>query len=208
VLQKSSVTINQSICEGQSYMGYTESGVYTNNYVAANGCDSSFTLNLTVHEKPKPNLGNISANCEGDSILLTPGIFESYTWQDGSIGDHYVVRKPGVYSVTATNACGAGSNQIVIKNGVCNIYFPNAFTPNADGRNDYFKMLTDYLLQDYHLIIFNRWGQKVFESTDRGHAWDGTLNGKKLDTGVYVWYCTFKRANVASDMKGIVTLIR
>jgi gliding motility-associated-like protein len=208
VKQKLSTVVNQSICEGQSYMGYTQSGTYTNLFTASSGCDSAFTLNLNVQEKPRPDLGRITAICDGDSIVLSPGTFNSYLWQDGSAGDHYVVRKPGVYSVTATNSCGTGSSLLVIKKGVCNIYFPNAFTPNADGKNDYFKILTDYLLQEYHLIIYNRWGQKVFETSDRSHAWDGKLNGKDLDTGVYVWYCTFKRSGIRSDQKGTVTLIR
>ena len=208
VKQKSVTITDQSICEGQSYMGYTESGSYTTKYTAANGCDSTFTLNLTVQEKPKPDLGNVTAVCDGDSILLSPGIYNTYLWQDGSSADHYIVRKPGVYSLTATNACGTGSSQVVIKNGVCNIFFPKAFTPNKDGKNDYFRILTDYLLQEYHLVIYNRWGQKIFETSDRAHAWDGSFNGKELDTGVYVWYCSFKRANVSSDMKGIVTLIK
>ncbi len=208
VKQKAATVVNQSICEGQSYLGYTKSGTYISTFLGANGCDSTMTLHLDVQEKPKPDLGNRTALCDGDSIILSPGAYTSYLWQDGSTADHYVVKMPGVYSLAATNNCGSGSSEIVIKNGICDAYFPKAFTPNKDGKNDYFKILTNALLQDYHLTVYNRWGQKVFESSEPSHAWDGSLNGKELDTGVYVWYCSFKKGNIASEMKGTVTLIR
>ena len=106
VKPKPDTTINQSVCEGENYGGYTRSGTYVDTYLAADGCDSTRTLHLTVQEKPKPDLGNKAAICEGDSLLLSPGSFSSYAWQDGSTGEYYAVKKPGLYSVTVTNFCG------------------------------------------------------------------------------------------------------
>jgi len=71
------------------------SGTYTNTFTAVDGCDSISTLELTVQKKPDPDLGNKTTVCDGDSLMLSPGSFSSYVWQDGSTSDHYVVRKPG-----------------------------------------------------------------------------------------------------------------
>ncbi len=163
VKNKSRTSIDQTICEGESFEGYTSSGTYIDTYIAANGCDSIRTLNLMVQQKPRPDLGERKVICEGDSVLISPGLFSSYQWQDGSSDQYFSVKSPGQYSVTVSNSCGTASDQIIITNGNCAVYFPSAFTPNNDGRNDYLSVLTDYLLQEYHLTIFNRWGKKYLK---------------------------------------------
>ena len=66
------------------------------------------------------------------------------------------------------------------------LYIPNAFTPNEDGLNDSFGAL-GYGVKDYHLIIYNRWGQLVFNSIDPNFEWDGnTENGKVCKPGAYL----------------------
>jgi len=55
--------------------------------------------------------------------------------------------------VTVTNACGVAADEINITGGICHVYFPTAFTPNNDGINDHFKILTDYQLEEYYLTI-------------------------------------------------------
>lgn len=82
------------------------------------------------------------------------------------------------------------------------------FTPNGDGKNDLFMVLTQFQLQDYDLSVFNRWGQKVFETRDQRQGWDGTFNGMLQDSGGYVWYCSFKNSTNTSYMKGTVILVR
>jgi gliding motility-associated-like protein len=208
VKPKSATTIDQSICEGESYEGYTVSGTYTDVYTAANGCDSVRILHLNVREKPRPDLGLSAAICEGDSLRLSPGTFSTYEWQDGSTKDYFTVKNTGVYAVTVTNACGVASDEISVTGGLCDIYFPSAFTPNNDGKNDFFKILTDYLLEEYHLTVYNRWGQKVFETTNPSGKWNGNFNEKAQSTGVFVWYCTFKREGVKRNVKGTVLLIK
>jgi len=208
VIPKPRLTVNQTICEGQSFLGYNKTGTYVDSFPSASDCDSVRTLHLTVQAKPVPDLGNQDALCIGDSIMLYPGPYLSYVWQDGSTLDHYSVKAPGLYGVTVTNSCGSGSNQILIKEGTCADYFPSAFTPNHDGLNDTFKILTHAQLQEYRLVIFNRYGQKVFETTNPAEGWDGTFKGKLQQSGVYVWKCSFKRQNSFSERKGTVTLIQ
>lgn len=208
VKPSSLTTINQSVCQGQSYLGYNISGTYSDTFPASNGCDSIRIINLAVQTNPNPDLGNITDFCTGDSLVLSPGQFSSYLWQDGSTQDHFVVKKPGTYNVTVSNACSSASKSITIASKKCFINFPNAFTPNNDGKNDVFMVLTQFQLQEYDLAVFNRWGQKLFETRDQSKGWDGTFNGEIQDTGAYVWYCSFKNSNGTSFMKGTVILIR
>jgi gliding motility-associated-like protein len=86
---------------------------------------------------------------------------------------------------------------------------PTAFTPNSDGYNDIFRPKFAGRATKYSFIVYNRWGQKVFESRDPALGWDGTINGTQQPSGVYVWQCQYqlyKRDPVA--VKGTVVLLR
>lgn len=208
VTPRSFLTINKTICEGQSFEGYLTTGAYKDTFVAANGCDSIRTLNLTVSKNPIPVLGTQTVFCAGDSMELRPGVFLSYLWQDGSTQDHYTVKKPGLYTVTVSNSCSSVTVQQFITEKTCGVYFPTAFTPNKDGRNDVFKVLTDYIFQEYHLVIYNRWGQKIFESKDASKGWDGTINGQLQQTANFLWSCTYRKNDLTTSINGNVLLIR
>ncbi|MFN4007184.1 MAG: gliding motility-associated C-terminal domain-containing protein [Chitinophagaceae bacterium] len=88
------------------------------------------------------------------------------------------------------------------------LFVPNAFTPNADGKNDVW-MPYGYLIQDIDLKIFNQWGELVFESRDKTKGWDGTSKGKQQPMGVYVYTL---RVNTVDgkviDKKGSINLVR
>jgi hypothetical protein len=139
---------------------------------------------------------------------LSPGHFDTYLWQDGSVQNKFVVRQGGLYSVQVTNICGMASDDIFVRGDDCEIYFPSAFTPNNDGLNDVFRMLNPYKVTDFHLRIYNRWGQVVYESKDPLRGWTGTFNGQMQGAGVLVWQCDFKRSGVQRYMKSTVTIIR
>lgn len=202
-------SVTQSVCQGQTYLGYSVAGNYTDTFTAATGCDSIRTLHLAVVSKPDPKLEPSASYCENDSRILSPGDFLSYLWQDGSAGNRYIVRTPGVYTVTIANACGSTTKSTTVAQKPCAIVFPTAFTPNGDGRNDYFKVLTGYLFEEYKLVIYNRWGQVIFETADPKKGWDGTYNGRMQPSGDnFIWSCRFKRAGVISNMNGYVILIR
>jgi len=201
-------TFAQSICEGQSFLGYTATGIYKDTFITANGCDSIRTLNLTVLSKPAPDLGPDKELCRDDSLILNPGPFTSYLWQDGSTREYFEVKQPGIYSVAVTNNCGTATDAITITERVCIIYFPSAFTPDGNGRNDLFKILNAFNLQEYDLSVYNRWGQKLFHTKNVANGWDGTFNGQLQNTGVFIWICRFKKNNIENKMKGTVVLIR
>ena len=201
-------TITQSICQGQTYLGHSATGIYQDTLVSASGCDSIRTVNLTVNQNPDPKLGPDLQLCLGDSLIISPGVFNTYLWQDGSSLDHFVISKSGLYSVTVSNGCGSASDNIVISSSQCNIYFPNSFTPNNDGKNDFFNILNAHNLQDYYLTIYNRWGEKVFETNNYTVGWNGFYKELPANPDVYVWYCQFKTLNAIRKMKGNVILIR
>ncbi len=70
------------------------------------------------------------------------------------------------------------------------------------------RILNGYSLLGYHLTIYNRWGQKVFETNEYSKGWDGRINGVEQDQGVYVWLCEYSKNGVHKEHKGIVTLLR
>jgi len=200
-------TIRQRICEGEEFLGYTAAGIYTNVFTGSNGCDSVRVLELTVQLQPRPDLKPTAVLCN-DSLVLKPGEFDSYLWHDGSTGNQYVAHTTGFYSVTVTNSCGTAQSGVQVINGNCGVYFPNAFTPNGDGRNETFKVITDNRLQAFHLEIFNRWGQVIFETADPHKGWDGTFNGRTAPNGTYVWKCWYKKSEQTTNLQGTLILTR
>ena len=88
------------------------------------------------------------------------------------------------------------------------VYIPNAFTPNGDGVNDSWTIYTNAVKQ-FKLEIFNRWGEKVFETENSGQGWDGTFKGKPAENGIYVYQGNIVLLNnVTRPVKGTLTLFR
>jgi gliding motility-associated-like protein len=85
---------------------------------------------------------------------------------------------------------------------------PNAFTPNGDGRYDFFRVKYPFAVRRFLMIIFDRWGQEVFRSTRMDEGWDGTVNGIPAVAGTYVWYMSLTdKQNKNQEQKGTVVLI-
>ena len=114
-------------------------------------------------------------------------------------------------NVTDANGCKASDTvSVEVNNAVTEVFIPNAFTPNGDGVNDQFKIFGD--LAGVHFIdlaIFDKWGEKVFESNNPNFEWDGIYKGQAAPLGVYVYTATIVYDNGKSkDYKGSVTLLR
>ena len=117
------------------------------------------------------------------------------------------------YTVVAsdTNGCRATDSVTVYVNKNYNIYIPNAFTPNGNSVNDYFQIFGDTTSwKQVSADIYNRWGEKIFESHDIDFKWDGTYKGKLQEPNVYVYVInvTFIDGHSTGVLKGSVTLIR
>jgi len=88
------------------------------------------------------------------------------------------------------------------------IFIPNAFTPDGDGKNDILYVRGIYI-EEMELLIFDRWGNVVFETMNQQHGWDGTYKGKKAEPGVYVYQLKIICfGNTQFQKKGNITLIR
>lgn len=90
-----------------------------------------------------------------------------------------------------------------------NAFFPTAFSPNGDGSNDIFHVLSNNVTE-IRLMIFNRWGEKIFETNSLNIGWDGTFKDEPCEIGVYVYYAeiTFQGSTEPKNYKGSITLIR
>ena len=88
------------------------------------------------------------------------------------------------------------------------IYIPNSFSPNGDGINDNFVILGEDITQ-FKIMIFNRWGEKLYESNSIDKTWDGTYKGKLSKTDTYVWRIVYSDVNTSrQEVIGHVNLLR
>jgi len=201
-------TITAAACKGESYLGYNKSGTYIDTLNASDGCDSIRTVNLTVNDNPKPDLGTNDIVCINDSLILNPGIFNQYLWQDGSTTPTYKVTLGGTYWVRVTdeNGCVA-SDTITVKREYCSLLkIPNTFTPNGDGINDTWDIYALQFFPGCTVSVYTRWGKLVFFSNGYPKPWDGTYNNAKLPVGTYYYVIDLK--NNAPQVSGYVTIIR
>jgi gliding motility-associated-like protein len=117
------------------------------------------------------------------------------------------------YQVTITNEDGCFGTSAVVVTVVPNydLFFPNAFTPNTDGTNDTWQMFGNKnSMKQIEVMVFNRIGEKVFESNDLNFSWDGKFKGVESPNAVYVYTAKIVWLNnhSDSDYKGTITLIK
>lgn len=147
---------------------------------------------------PKPTL-NASVNpqkvCPGKPTTITVTGAQSYTWQPVHLGNgNQVVVRPvsyfKTYTVSATDAYGCETTDTITVDveKKCGLTVYNLVSPNSDGSNDYFEI--DGISDFKHTVsIYNRWGQKLFESADYKNNWDGSSesNGVHVPAGTYFY---------------------
>jgi gliding motility-associated-like protein len=154
-------------------------------------------------------LGPDKEICSGETLLLTPGVYPSYLWQDSSTQAQFLVKGSGLYSVLVGNSCGTVGDEVLVMEKTCDIYFPSAFTPNRDGQNELFKVAHPFGIKAYSLKVFNRWGRMVFFTTDAAKGWDGKHAGTEQASGVFVWIASgISPSGKTFSTKGTLMLIR
>ena len=123
-----------------------------------------------------------------------------------------MVQQPGLYWLSATDANGCtGIDSISVFQKQCTygVFIPSAFTPNGDNKNDLFKPVIFGNVLKYHFVIYNRWGQMIFQSYDPHKGWNGTYGGVQQTTGTYIWMCNFQLEGTQEEhRKGSVLLLR
>ncbi|MCT4580229.1 MAG: PKD domain-containing protein [Flavobacteriales bacterium] len=116
----------------------------------------------------------------------------------------------GSYLVELTvynaNGCSSTAYRQVIIVPIENVFVPTAFSPNGDGEND--VLYVRGYLNGIYFSVYDRWGKKVFESNDESIGWDGTINGKPANEGVYMWYLQTAINGEGKKFKGDVSLMR
>ena len=189
---------------------------YTNSY----GCQDSAYFDLRVYKNPEAYAGPGKIILRGDSVTLNGAVKGSnieYYWSPSVFMNDSSTLNPIVnpaydvlYTLNAVSTVGCGevtsSAQVKVYN---DIYIPNAFTPNGDGKNDKFHILA---LDDYKLdafIIYDRWGRIVFKATNTSDGWDGTFNGMPQPTAIYVYYLELRSVTGKKIFrKGTLLLVR
>lgn len=152
---------------------------------------NDFSAFITHQDLPCQGAGN-----EGSAEVFASGGVTPYTYlwtsreippsESKSITNLYY----GWYFVTTTDATGCETKDTVyIKPGNCceNIFAPNGFTPNGDGNNDIWRIVSSTGIQVEQFKIYNRWGQKIWDEEDQRATWDGGQNGRLVDNGTYFY---------------------
>lgn len=186
----------------------------------ANGvsCSLSHSIDITFYAIPTPQENQAVKHCfeEQATYFATTNLSaDFYIWNgDTSINQYVAVQEEGLYEVEAFNHAMCSSSQTIFVEDICPIYLyiPNAFTPDNDGLNDEFKPVVSGAI-DYELVILNRWGEIIFQTSNPDQAWNGTMNGNLVQTEVYIYRLTvtgynFDLRKSSFSRTGTVTLVR
>jgi gliding motility-associated-like protein len=163
---------------------------------------------------PSFSLGPDTLICKEDGFTLgkpIPGA-TYYAWNTGSNSCCISPAEDGRYFQTISNGCDVRSDTCEVRIVACENCFwaPNAFTPNADSKNDRFGVKQSCLISKGTLRIFDRWGAEIFTTTDLTQKWDGTYNGSNVTIGTYSYMIEYwLLANKPKQIfKGTLLLIR
>ncbi len=206
---------------GQINLNLTNAGTYPVTYsVLINGCLGSNTTSLIILPVANLNLNPSINITPGSSTTLSVTGGTSYTWSPANYLSCIECENPLAtppenmqYCVTSElNSCiSKACTDIIVTCETNNDYsVPNAFTPNGDNNNDIFCLQGwDVCITNFNVMIFDRWGEKVYESTNFNFCWDGIYNGKLLDAAVFVYVINATKLNKDKiNKKGNITLIR
>jgi gliding motility-associated-like protein len=205
---------------------YSEPGMYAVQLIAINntGCRDTVTAQVIAHPNPvadfdlsygtPPYIIDLS-NLEITN--LSTGATQ-YSWDFGDehgstlFEPHHDYKEPGNYTITliATNQweCSNSAEREIIVKFPEDIFIPNAFSPNNDHLNDYFKVAHKNITE-LSVSIFNRWGERIYTSQDISFKWDGTYKSNPVQEGVYVYAIKAKGYHgKIFNFSGNLTLIR
>lgn len=198
---------------------------YTLQVKDANGCASIQGDRITVHVTPPAEIfaGNDTSIAIGQKIDLAArdvngAGFSQYRWSpatglDNPFAQHTQAspQKNATYYVRGITAAGCeGTDTINIKVFLrSDIYVPNAFTPNGDGRNDVLYVVPVGIKQFHYFILYDRWGNIVFRTANPSEGWNGMLAGVKKDPATFVWAASgIDFGGNMISRRGTLTLIR
>ncbi|UTW63713.1 gliding motility-associated C-terminal domain-containing protein [bacterium SCSIO 12741] len=142
-----------------------------------------------------------TALCVGEILELHPHFTGSstleitYDWQDGNTDSIYYASKSGLYTLVMTNDCGSDIDEVFANFDDCsNIWIPNSFTPNDDGDNDLWKVVSLESFLEFNLKVYDRFGGIAWETNNPDVSWNGRhmINGKDMPIGAYAYKLTYR----------------
>lgn len=198
--------------------------VTVENQYGCTGEDSTFVTVIDV-------ITTLFATADPDTIVAGSGDFSQlltfqdptyiYDWTPSISLDNSMVFNPvaspeetTIYTITVEGLAGCNSSAsvtVTVLDLACeepNIFIPSGFSPNGDGFNDIFYV-RGANIDEVHLMVYNRWGEKIFESFDLDFGWDGTYKGERLTPDSYAYYVeALCFGGETFVKKGSITLLR
>ncbi|KAA5534538.1 gliding motility-associated C-terminal domain-containing protein [Taibaiella lutea] len=215
--------LDREICEGDTFhfdgQHYTTTGTYAFTFKNKAGCDSLINIMLKVNPLPNVQLteAEVLNHCIGDSVLLLESgasafnLVTGFGEQDNNALHALLIDPKNTIAIEGIDAKGCRDTASIVIDAqhCCDIWLPNAFSPNGDGLNDEFIPKTKGHPKEYVMHIFDRWGQNIFTSFDIEKGWDGTINGKPAAISTYHYFISGKCTNGEPvNLKGGITLVR
>lgn len=214
---------SETLCQGDSFLvnGVYQktSGLYYEQETI-NSCLNYIEYNLTFSLIPNSNAGNDTTILEGSFINLMGSsniIGSTFEWFSGteSISTNEMVEVQGLatqtYTLVATRNGCSSSDMVTINvlEGENELLFPTAFSPNNDGLNDVFRLVTNERVETIELKIYNRWGELIHAGNDDNHAWDGKYKRQDQANDLYIFVAKVKFVDQEEKMEmGNLSLIR
>ena len=186
------------------------------------GCHDTASVKVQVQDFILSLTANPSPVLSGNTVELTTSASVNYqvlAWEPFSYFNNQTATSQSfiaadsvsTYTVIAKSALGCLDTVTlneVIEPNTKDFYIPNAFSPNGDGLNEIFKVFGESI-KELHMMIFNQWGQLIYESSDPQAGWDGTYKGLQQPVGVYIYVVKAKLySGVTYNKRGPLNLIR
>ncbi len=162
--------------------------------VTSGACAAYDTVTVKAYESALNVTGGEVIFCLNDAvktigIRANPGT--SIIWNTGSTTPSVSATREGIYWVKSeSQLCGVHTDTIRVKLKACEceMFIPNSFTPNDDGRNDYFFAVSQCEYSYYSITINDRWGDTVFSSNNFNSKWDGRYKGNLVPEDIYTYH--------------------
>jgi gliding motility-associated-like protein len=211
-------SLNGNPFQTDSVFNNLHAGNYSINVKDANGVQADSAINVKGGLPLKISSSTTQASCGVANgaihIIGTGGIAPLLYSIDGTMyqqSGFFNNLAAGNYTAYIKDAggCIAHDTLFISDTETCKLLLPNAFTPNGDGINDIFRIKYSFATKAFRLAIFNRFGEKIFETSDISNGWNGSWKGKRQPAGIYVWTVNLITVNnLEQSRAGTVTLLR
>ena len=169
-------------------------GMYWAEITDANGCQARDSIFVSREFALPIDLGRDTSICDNAvfELSIDPSSFSTFSWNTGSSDPSLNIENAGTYILSAFDGFCESRDTIVVDLRMCNsfsMYVPNAFSPDGNGVNDVFfaEVPSNSSIVNFDMQIFDRWGNRVFQSDNLTDGWTGQRGGDKYDVGVYVY---------------------